>query len=375
MDATPLSTNALSTRHAIIRQLLEKKPLIGGAWPASPSVFMKDDQCLYAIPLPILNSVSSSTDNPRLLPPGELQWERAFATHCSDQKILGYSANGPIVFPLLLPVERKPKNLQANRWEQLIAWTRKRLAPNLHIDVQASLDALRIGQTTLSAFRHQQLAFQGWLRTSTQFQQEKDAVRKQWIKEGSNPALLAGRNLLKQPHHLPAEAIYSWRLQSDIGDTFLSFYRRWELDGFATWDLPIQQPANIGGTGDLGQLMDLNQTPAIQLPPSMRLPTTTQAQHHLGNAAQDHMQQWHDIQKCQRTKRYAQGFVIHYYQETVLRGILGDRLHRRQQLLDELIADLCKEHAPIDLMEGINSETIKDIRLNYRSLLITPKGS
>jgi len=375
MNLSNVPKTTLEARHDLIRQLFEEKPLTGGKWPASPAVFMKDDQSLYAIPMPVLNAIASLTDEVRLMLPVELQREREFATYCSDQKLLGYSANGPIVFPLLLPFEKKPSHIQANRWAELIAWTREHHAPNLQINLPASIGGFRMGQNTLSALRHQQFAFLGWLLTNPQFQHEKEALREQWIHAGSNPACLAGRNHLKQRHKLPAQAMYSWGLHSDLGDTFLGFYRRWELDGFATWDLPIQQPANIGGGGDLGQLMELNLKPAIQMPSSMRFPTTLHAQHFLNDSTLDHMHEWQDILKRQRTKRYAAGFVIHFYQETVLRGILGDRLHRRQQFLDQLVADAFQEDAPFDLMTGINVETVKDTRQRYRKLLHTPQVS
>lgn len=375
MKQNSIPSASLLTRHDLIRRFLKWTPGKETGLPASSVVFLKGDKCLYAIQLPVINAFTSSTEKDAFLSPEELQMERAFATHCSEQQILGFSCRGQIRYPLLVPQEKTSNQLDLERVNQLVAWTREHFSPGLQMDTITSLNVLQNGQDILSDFKHQQLAFQGWLLANTQFQQEKVALRSRWIKEGSNPAYLSGRNHLKQRNNLPAQAVYNWSLHSDIGDAFLGFYRRWELDGLATWDLPIQQSANIGGSGDLGQLMELNSRPTIQTPSSIRLPTKLHARHFLNDMSQDHLKEWQDIQKRQRTKRYAEGFVIHYYQEMVLRGILGDRLRRRQQLLDELIAKAFKHTAPLDLMEGINSETIKDIRQSYRRLLNKSNGS
>ena len=362
---TPMS---IQERHELIRK-----------WTQQPSdslysstLLLPNAQTLYAIPSQILQALCSirpiGQKKKPFLTEAEYQVERTWTEHCESHDIIGCSVRGNISFPLLQREDSQPSEDYWKRFEDLANSAYKSFHIDQKVDFHRYRDALQRGTKTVSEFNEQRLAYLGWLHCNSLFTLEKNQLIKAWSQDGGNQAYLGGRNLLAQVPHLPVQAKDFWQLNREMSDQFLSFYRRWDLDGFVSWDLPIQQNPNLGGPAGLGERMELNGNPAIQLPSSMKFPTTLHAQHFLNQTPVDHMKEWKDILENKRTKQYAEAFVIYFYQELVLRNILGDRLHRCQTTLDELLVHAFQQKAPLASLRKLKIETISDLRQKFTRL-------
>jgi len=372
---TAMSTSlSIQNRHELIRQRIKQEEIVPTEL-TSTTCFLPGTQTLYAIPTPILSALCEMQRNGQIKKPllsdEECQVERTWTGYCESHDIIGCCVRGNISFPLLQPVKSPPSEEFWKSLEELANSTYKQFNIDQKVDFRQYRDAFRMGTQTESEFNEQRLAFLGWLHCNSLFTSEKDQLIDVWKKDGANPAYLGGRNLLTEIDALPAQAKYSWRLNREMADQFLSFYRRWDLDGFATWDLPIQQQPNLGGPAELGERMELNGNPAIQLPSSMKFPTTLHAQHFLNQTPVDHLKEWRDILENKRTKQYAEAFVIYFYQEVVLRNVLGDRLHRCQKAIDELLAIAFKSQSPLASLHKIQAESISDLRQKFSRLRAT----
>jgi hypothetical protein len=332
--------------------------------------YLKGDQTLYAIPKQILCVLQTGLDErfgrrPWLIAK-ELEMEQWFTDHCNAQSCLGFCCRGPIGFPLLDPEQTRLNRVDKNKIHDLIEWVRAKIKDNCTLDIDAVIRAQQIGNDTIRMLKEQQLAYQGWLQTYENYQEEKEALKQVWLDAGANSNYLLGRNHMSQFNSLPAQVKQRLGIDHSLVNTFLAFYRRWELDGFASWDLPIQQQPNLGGSGRIGQLMELDFNPAIQLPVTMKLPSKLPVQKYLETRSLDYLQPWRDILKKNQTKRLAEGFVIHFYQEVILRPILGSALYRSQCLLDETLAEAFKVDPPVSSLKHMPVDTIKKVRLSFQ---------
>lgn len=307
--------------------------------------YLRGIETCYAIPRNILDALSDS--GLALFTSEELKLEYNFEKLCSKVGMIGFGANGPLVFPIL----------------KLSSMSSVYYNPKA---MPALINTERLGRSTVDQFKIQQLAYLGWLATNPIFLNEKSALLNYWISSDANPTYLKGPNHLKQFSKLPAQAQYSWLLQAERCNTFLHFYRRWDLDGLATWDLPMQVPANVGGCGHISELLGIDHNPAIHLPETLRLPTKLSPQSFLVQSPSEHLKEWRNILEKNQTKRRAEGFVIHFYQDIVLKGIFGADLHRCQSKLDQLLAQAFRISAPLESMKGMNVETIKKVRQKFQ---------
>lgn len=368
MKANTVTPMSIQERHELIRKRTQQ-PSDG---LRSSIFFLPDTQTVYAIPSQILHALCSlqliGQKKKPFLSEDEYQVERTWTEYCESHDIIGCCVRGNISFPLLHRDDSQPDEDYWKGFEDLANWAYKRFAIDQKVDFHRYRDAFQRGTKTDSEFIEQRLAYLGWLYCNGLFTLERNQLIKAWSQDGGNPAYLGGRNLLAQLPHLPGQAKDSWQLNREMSDQFLSFYRRWDLDGFASWDLPIQQNPNLGGPAGLGEMMELHQNPAIQLPSSMKFPTTLHAQHFLNQTPVEHMKEWRDLLDNKRTKQYAEAFVIYFYQELVLRSILGDRLHRCQTTLDELLVLAFQHKAPLASLRKLKIETISDLRQKFTRL-------
>ncbi|MFO0811584.1 MAG: hypothetical protein U0796_00085 [Gemmatales bacterium] len=359
----------LQRRHGAIGALRHHEAT-GTLAVMSGVLHLHGDQTLYAIPKPILRVLEAGLDVQLGKQPWftaqELEVEQWFTDHCNALTCLGFSCRGPIVFPLLARAQPSFKPVNKENIHDLLEWVRAKFRVNVKMDIDAVVRMQQVGNNVVQMMKEQQLGYQGWLQTYVPYQEEKEALKKEWIQAGANPHYLFGRNLLSRFSTLSAQEQFCLGIDHSLANTFLAFYRRWDLESFASWDLPIQLQPNLGGSGQIGLLMELDLNPAIQLPVTMKLPSKLPVQNYLETRSQDHLQPWRDILKKNQTKRLAEGFVIHFYQEEILRPILGDALYRCQRILNEVLTEAFKQDAPLSSMRNMSAETVKKVQHPYR---------
>jgi hypothetical protein len=286
---------------------------------------------LYALPERMIEVLADGMRG--WLSSAELERERQFASLATSQGSLGIFLANPITHGILsgaqLP-ELTPDILD----EECLS--------GLGTSATARND-IRLASKIIAAVNERTEAYLGWLITNPTFLQECSALRNRWsalVEQADGLPQTAGgegtrwRELPSAPLP-PATAAL---------DDFASFYRRWQLLGMSTWDLPNPIGGNIGGPAAIGPLAGVEHSPTVQLPITLRLPDEMPLQLLTRVSAPEHLAEWETVQEQRHPdglsyQRLRRIFQLQHLLNVVLRSRYGDRFHRQTLRLDRLFAE------------------------------------
>jgi hypothetical protein len=201
---------------------------------------------LYALPPRLIDIIAGKPDGPRVdrtgVAPGfwteqEVAFERDLAMAAGG----GFCFRQPFDCLLLSP-PADPRAAQAGGVIQTM------LAENLEDEGvhPARAEAILADDASYREMADlRAAAYAGWLVTSKQFREERDALQERWgehvQQERRFPALrlsfLGGRVVLGEQQG------------GEAYGRFALFYRRWGLETFLTWDLPLPMRPALHGSG------------------------------------------------------------------------------------------------------------------------------
>ena len=234
-----------------------------------------------------------------------------------------------------------------------------------------SLSGILAESTALSQPVVEQLqAYLGWLICNPVFLDERDLVRTQ-VSEAL--ATIGGLSHVKE---------YLIRLQvGDVGpqimppsvetlaaiSQYTSFLKRWQLVGFVGWDLPLPIGANLGGPAVTGKLIGVDESPALQLPPTIRLPDRYPVLKILRAPLTDPLDEWKLVlEECHPSgfnfARWGRLLELRFYRDIVLGRRYRERLKRTHERLDWAFADYFGD---------ASNESVRKLRLWLQSRLRT----
>lgn len=206
---------------------------------------------------------------------------------------------------------------------------------------------LNVGADRTEPIRQQLQAFIGWLITNPTFVSQVAE-----FKARENDKLAAGEPLDEDKELLQA---------------FVEFCAEWQLDGMATWDLPIPRGVNLSGLAI--PLCASDESINLTLPATVRLP----ARFPLGelmkelrrNTVSDRLDGWREVLDQsggdgKGLHRYRQMLPLHFYRNVVLKSRYRDRIPGHVELLDVAFADFFGD---------IREDSVKKLRLGVERRL------
>jgi hypothetical protein len=195
----------------------------------------------------------------------------------------------------------------------------------------------------MDPLKEQLEGYMGWLVINPVFQAERNELRHKWddavARRRGLPLYSVDQNL--ELLVAPEDVDYD---RNAMAADFISFYRRWNLTTLTTWDLPQPVGFNLGGPAAAERFMGIENSAAIQLPPTVRLPARSPVRDIVHTAPEDHLTEWKDVlaQKHQSHfsfTRWRRVLHLHFFRNVILASGYPDRLHRRAEALDWAFAD------------------------------------
>jgi hypothetical protein len=200
---------------------------------------------LYALPPRLIDILAGKSEGPRADRAGVAPklWSKE---EVAFERDLALTAGGGFCFRqpfhcLLLSPPAEPRAAEADREIQTM------LAENLEDEGThpARAEAILADDASYQELADlRAAAYAGWLVTSKQFREERDALQERWgeyVQQRGFPALrlsfLGGRVVLGEQQG------------GEAYGRFAHFYRRWGLETFLTWDLPLPMRPALHGAG------------------------------------------------------------------------------------------------------------------------------
>jgi hypothetical protein len=210
---------------------------------------------VYAVPIDVIEAIATVTPrqgnrNARraLIANENARSERAFTELC-ENRVVGVWGSQPIVYPILF----NPREIVEARNQADNEFGRSESAPR-------SISELS------DEFESRALNYVGALTLSDDFREERDQIRERLGQESlptllitqlTLPGLLRGLCFTAGEDRENLASNLSWFVSEHRGvaEAYCNFLLKWELTGFAAWDLPIPQQPHRGTP--LGHLIQL----------------------------------------------------------------------------------------------------------------------
>jgi hypothetical protein len=204
-------------------------------------------------------------------------------------------------------------------------------------------------------------AFAGWLVADWQFRQERDALKERWgeyVQQRGFPALplsfLGGRVVLREQG-------------GEACAHFAHFFRRWCLEGFTTWHLPVPLRPALHGAG-LPDTAGLSEAGALVFVPwyvlrDGRFKLNELAKHLQDLRNPEHLAGWLETATAGRTKlgltRLRNLLLLYRYQKLGIEARYAGRAGWGVETQDVAFAKFL----------GLSEESVRQVRLHLQKCL------
>jgi hypothetical protein len=307
---------------------------------------------LYALPPEFLDIVK--TELPGLWSPAEEAFERSLAAAATG----GFFHQWPFACPLTPPPPPPAWDQQRQQLDHLLTEAAT-AGGRSQLQIANYKKAERQQEEDLQL---RALAYTAWLVTDPQFRTERDAVRVTWESRVG-------------AHGFPSHR-RSWlgeRPKPVDGDEarLLLFYRRWGLETFATWDLPVPMPPQLSG---------LTYADPVTLPGAgllvfvpwyalkdERLTLKDLAKQVAEVTRPDHLKVWMARGGSKAKlgyQRLRHTLVLYRYWNLGLASRYADRIAHQVERLDRAFAEYL----------GLSTDSVKKVRLRLDKALAAPRG-
>ncbi|MBI5764299.1 MAG: hypothetical protein HZA51_12325 [Planctomycetes bacterium] len=339
----------------------------------------------YAVPAALLQALDRVFG--KKCPPNiSFDFEAAFADLCKKSNCIGFWFGQPLIFEYLgesvIPFEPIPHDLIAEWHKQNTIASEKEGPPpseeSLRSKIGTTEQAMGEVEIRRQAIFSRLQGYLGWLMTNKTFIDERDELRRKWenriMKDRAIPTLLI-------PHS--SESLESFGVkkadvtQSEMYESFRTFYQRWCLQGFCTWDLPVpvgpQIPALLKNQWD--QLAQMGNY--LFLPHSLivigEMGLEPMAKSLLEHLAPGHLQEWRrQSLKLKRkplgSARLGRLFRLNFYWE-LLKSRVGGNLKGNIGRLEEVLGQFLSPKKPGPEGNRPGLEDVQDLRGFIKSRL------
>jgi hypothetical protein len=309
-----------------------------GAWDAFSERFSNRisgrEPSIYSLPVQLVESLRAKL--PYWLTAQDLTFEEEFADLCGRYHVVGAAGGKSVPYGWLTiatPTEQPIESLTLSDlklFEGDQFWT-----------LETANCLLKAGADRIEPIRQQLQAFIGWLITNPAFVSQVAE-----FKAREKDKLAAGEPLEDDKELLL---------------TFVEFCAEWQLDGMATWDLPIPCGVNLSGLaiplGNRGEPINLTFPATVRLP--ARFPLGDLMKELRRDTLSDRLAGWREVLDPnggdgKGLRRYRQILPLHFYRNVVLQSRYGDRILGHVELLDVAFADFFGD---------IGEDRVKKLRL------------
>jgi hypothetical protein len=286
-------------------------------------------------------------------------FECRFAALCNRYHAVGVFHDRAILDPSLMPA---PKLDIPEEMRDALNWDQATLAQMRSAD-HADIERRRPIHDRLDAYR-------GWLLTNPQFLDEVLQLRLRWepliMQLGAIPSypvtISAGPRTCRPRNavDVTAEFVGEWN----------TFFERWELQGLASWDLPVPVAPNLSGMANPPSVVRPQPQITIQIPAMMALPGNYPLESIIEDVRRSqlpaHLQGWDQVvqQKHPRNLRFQSFrniFLLHFFRDTVLAGRYRDRFAGRIEAIDRAFGVFLGSFG--DNRDGnLGEDTVKKLR-------------
>jgi hypothetical protein len=286
---------------------------------------------LYALPPALVEILIEVL--PNWLSPDEIRLEKDLASLCQRHSAVG-AFHGMPIHDLSLSRPEAPV-LSEGLFRQL-GWDR-------FLDLQTAEQQVNLLCQRVDPLLERLDAYRGWLVTDPQFCEELQALLQRW---GS---------LVAQLKHFPRYPVEVMNgpigrrpkgardVTQEFVRDFNGFFDRWELEGLATWDLPLPRGGNLTGLPLPSSVASPPTQVVLQVSPVLSL-RADYPLHHLVEEAQraqisEHLKGWLDVVRRQHARdlrflRFRRMFLLHFYRDTVLGSRYRGRFAGHIEALD-----------------------------------------
>jgi len=294
----------------------------------------------YSLPSQLLKSIKSAM--PNWLAASALTFEDSLADLCERYQVVGVAGGKPVSYGWLTMGTQSD-----GQSEPLTLATLKRLGWDQYWTLATANRLLTVGADRIAPFRQQLQAFLGWLITNPTFVSQVAEF------EAREENLLAAGKSLEDDKELLA--------------AFIEFCAEWQLDGMATWDLPIPRGVNLSGLAI--PLCTRDESINLTLPATIRFPARWPLNDLMRdlrrNAISDRLAGWLEVLDQsggdgKGLHRYRQMLPLHFYRNVVLKSRYGDHFSGHVELLDVAFADFFGD---------IREDSVKKLRLGIERRL------
>lgn len=242
---------------------------------------------LYALPATLLAAIRQEL--PAWLAPDEIKFETDLARLCARHHAVGIFHGRDVAYPLI----NRPENTQLEG-----LFRRPEVDWSKHLDLEQFRKSLRVGFGNLDPLVEQSIGYIGWLLSNPMFLSERDRLRdrsSQIVKKlGAIPKYLKTTRKEKPLRNDGKE------IRAKFDNAFNTFFSRWQLEGFATWDLPRPCGANLTGHDVPSDRPPSVARLSFELPSTIRLPSHYPIQNAIEviqrDKAPDHLADWIAVQ-------------------------------------------------------------------------------
>ena len=292
---------------------------------------------LYGLPKPLIEALAKESTT--LMTKAEIDFELQLAEVLQQHHAVGI-VNGRTVQSGLL-AERTPITVSSEDFTAL-GWDKFGLTLEMTNQHTAEIES------RAAPFHDQLVAYAGWLITNRQFLDEVSSLRK--------------RTTALEPANSDGSILIDREMNEFLG--------RWHLCGMTTWDLPEPQGPSLSGT-EMPAAADRGAaTVSVNLPLSVRLPSTFPIRDLVGeirrNTVDEHLAEWqlildHTPKSMPGVKQFCDILKIQFFRNVVLENRYGTRTPGIVRELDSAFGTFL----------GVGEDSVKKRRLHIASRLKT----
>jgi hypothetical protein len=287
---------------------------------------------VYVIPAELLTLLDKRIKD--WISPEELDLERRLAQVCAPFRAVAIFQGRFVPSPLVYGQTDVRVNSDALRLIRAAGWDSAATGTSLG-------QAVDEFNSLTPPLRQRREAYLGWLMTCPTFRTERDALRSEWedtVNRLGGIPVGPGRPTPATGSHDPAGPDSEGER---MAEAFAAFYQRWHLLGLLTWDLPQAVMGNFGCPATVGKLCGVEDSPTVQLPPTLRPPDRFPLRSLLSSKCEAHLAEWQAVQDRKHPDklnyvRLQRVFHLHVLRNVVLDHSYPDRFSRRTGQLDEV---------------------------------------
>lgn len=344
--------------------------------PYSGTALLTGDP-IYALPQGLIDAICIEV--PGLFTEEEERLERSLANLAG----LGFFLERPIAHPSLTsplqPLDVKVAETRRKRHRQSADQIRDMQAKQIE---ERGFDQSAVENyfATHSLFKRKvderQAGYAGWLVTSPDFHRERDDFRNRWEQEIKE----LGR-FPKFPTSIVGERpTVPKKCEREFYSHYTEFYKRWGLDTFATWELPIPMRPDLTGAS-LYPLSDVSDAGVVIFAPwyllrDKDITLRELAEHKIVYGMPRELQPWVEGNpKNWGHDRYRSIFELYVYLELCLKSRYSDRLNRKYEEIDFALSRFYCAQEGQSQSPDRKQETIRKIRLEMARRINACKNS